>query len=71
MSKNKTKFEVSISKSVMVQLWGDLPHCDPKYYDFKDLIEMTMKKMDEDKDGKVSFEDFEVVAYYLHGIFAN
>ena len=32
---------------------------------------MTMKKMDEDKDGKVSFEDFEVVAYYLHGIFAN
>ena len=27
---------------------------------FKDLIEMTMKKMDEDKDGKVSFADFEV-----------
>ena len=26
----------------------------------KDLIEMTMKKMDEDKDGKVSFADFEV-----------
>ena len=24
----------------------------------KDLIEMTMKKMDDDKDGKVSFEDF-------------
>ena len=27
MSKNKTKFEVSISKSVTVQLWGDLPIC--------------------------------------------
>ena len=26
----------------------------------QDLIEMTMKKMDEDKDGKVSFADFEV-----------
>ena len=26
----------------------------------KDLIEMTMKKMDEDKDGKVSFEDFKI-----------
>ena len=26
MSKNKTKFEVSISKSVTVQIWGDLPH---------------------------------------------
>ena len=26
----------------------------------KDLIEMTLKKMDEDKDGKVSFADFEV-----------
>ena len=25
MSKNKAKFEVSISKSVTVQLWGDLP----------------------------------------------
>ena len=25
MSKNKTKFEVSISKSVTVQIWGDLP----------------------------------------------
>ena len=32
---------------------------------------MTMKKMDEDKDGKVSFEDFEVVACNLHKIFAN
>ena len=30
------------------------------YDDSKDLIEMTMKKMDEDKDGKVSFADFEV-----------
>ena len=27
---------------------------------------MTMKKMDEDKDGKVSFEDFEVVSCNLH-----
>ena len=27
MSKNKAKFEVSISKSVTVQLWGDLPYC--------------------------------------------
>ena len=26
----------------------------------KDLIEMTMKKMDDDKDGKVSFEDFQI-----------
>ena len=26
----------------------------------KDLIEMTMKKMDEDKDGKVSLEDFQL-----------
>ena len=26
----------------------------------KDLIEMTMKKMDDDHDGKVSFEDFEI-----------
>lgn len=26
----------------------------------KDLIEMTMKKMDDDKDGKVSFEDFTI-----------
>ena len=26
----------------------------------QDLIEMTMKKMDEDKDGRVSFADFEV-----------
>ena len=26
----------------------------------KDLIEMTMKKMDEDKDGKVSFDDFKI-----------
>jgi len=25
----------------------------------KDLIEMTLKKMDDDKDGKVSFSDFE------------
>ena len=25
----------------------------------KDLIEMTLKKMDDDKDGKVSFADFE------------
>merc|ERR1740128_80828 len=25
----------------------------------KDLIEMTMKKMDQDKDGKISFSDFE------------
>ena len=25
MSKNKTKFEVFISKSVSVQLWGDIP----------------------------------------------
>ena len=24
----------------------------------KDLIEMTLKKMDDDKDGKVSFADF-------------
>ena len=24
----------------------------------KDLIEMTMKKMDQDKDGRVSFSDF-------------
>ena len=24
----------------------------------KDLIEMTMKKMDKDKDGRVSFSDF-------------
>ena len=24
----------------------------------KDLIEMTMKKMDDDKDGKVSFKDW-------------
>ena len=27
MSKNKTKFEVFISKSVSVQLWGDIPTC--------------------------------------------
>ena len=25
----------------------------------KDLIEMTLKKMDHDKDGRVSFPDFE------------
>jgi len=25
----------------------------------KDLIEMTLKKMDDDKDGKVSFADFQ------------
>ena len=24
----------------------------------KDLIEMTLKKMDDDKDGRVSFDDF-------------
>ena len=24
----------------------------------KDLIEMTLKKMDDDKDGRVSFADF-------------
>ena len=35
---------------------------DHDYNEFhsQDLIEMTMKKMDEDKDGKVSFADFEV-----------
>ena len=33
---------------------------NPTVIIFKDLIEMTMKKMDEDKDGKVSFADFEV-----------
>ena len=26
---------------------------------FQDLIDMTLKKMDLDKDGKVSFSDFE------------
>ena len=26
--------------------------------DLQDLIEMTMKKMDQDKDGRVSFSDF-------------
>ena len=26
----------------------------------QDLIEMTMKKMDDDKDGKVSFADFDI-----------
>ena len=26
----------------------------------KDLIEMTLKKMDHDKDGRVSFGDFEM-----------
>jgi hypothetical protein len=26
---------------------------------FKDLIEMTIKKLDLDRDGKVSFSDFE------------
>ena len=30
---------------------------------------MTMKKMDDDKDGKVSFEDFEVVSCNLHVFF--
>ena len=28
-------------------------------YDYQDLVDMTMRKMDVDKDGKVSFEDFE------------
>ena len=28
-------------------------------YLLQDLIEMTLKKMDLDKDGKVSFSDFE------------
>ena len=32
---------------------------------------MTMKKMDEDKDGKVSFEDFEVVSCNLHVFFSR
>ena len=26
--------------------------------DWQDLIEMTMRKMDKDRDGKVSFEDY-------------
>ena len=30
----------------------------------KDLIEMTMKKMDEDKDGKVSLEDFQLAVLH-------
>ena len=30
MSKNKTKFEVFISKSVSVQLWGDIPRSEPE-----------------------------------------
>ena len=27
--------------------------------DWQDLIEMTMRKMDKDRDGKVSFEDYQ------------
>ena len=27
--------------------------------DWQDLIEMTMRKMDRDRDGKVSFEDYQ------------
>ena len=34
MSKNKAKFEVSISKSVTVQLWGDLPSSSISFYDW-------------------------------------
>ena len=33
----------------------------------KDLIEMTMKKMDQDRDGRVSFSDFhETVKKVIH-----
>ena len=31
MSKNKTKFEVFISKSVSVQLWGDIPSSEQRH----------------------------------------
>ena len=44
MSKNKTKFEVFISKSVSVQLWGDLPSSgfDDDNVEDGDIIVMKM-----------------------------
>ena len=30
----------------------------------KDLIEMTLKKMDHDKDGRVSYPDFQITVKY-------
>ena len=30
----------------------------------KDLIEMTLRKMDHDKDGRVSYPDFQITVKY-------
>ena len=32
----------------------------------QDLIEMTMRKMDKDRDGKVSFEDYQATVSARH-----
>ena len=34
--------------------------------DWQDLIEMTMRKMDKDRDGKVSFEDYQATVSANH-----
>ena len=33
---------------------------------WQDLIEMTMRKMDKDRDGKVSFEDYQATVSANH-----
>lgn len=33
-------------------------------YLWQDLIEMTVRKMDKDRDGKVSFEDYQATVRY-------
>ncbi len=38
-------------------------HCNFQDEGVKDLIEMTLRKMDRDKDGRVSLADWKVFAY--------
>ena len=54
-----------ISKEEMMNMMKDsfILNCEEREEDgdgVRDLVEMTLKKMDHDKDGRISFSDFQL-----------